>query len=584
MFLSLTEHPADPPPPKAQPEALKIDPEVYAVLQECRYRTLTVGNITRRKLDEEISALEALQEAENTQQRCKSGDDGNRDASNGRVEEHSDAQRSEVADKTDSDEELSLFIPTVGSDSDGATSLTEEDLMRAPSNFACFPRPVISNKSWSRTGTRTLASNGNRGKVRKGENLFPCPFGHWECGTFLGKRVFVEASNTFLGRGSQSVVLGGSIIVTETVSGEERRLASVPVAIKEVVYDARQKTVRNMIEFALRFRLEVDHPGIVHIFCVGLYYPPFSSLSELENVPIYSHVSLACSTTGSIADVLKRTGPFPMQEIQRCMAEVLETLQFMHEEHHKVHNDVKSHNTLIFDYTSVFSNYKYQLADFTGLTSARAAAEVRRDVRNGLGEKLTHAIVGGTAAFMSPESCLGLGMLTSNDIWSLGITAYHMATNTLPWQALERQFPSMIINGFRCKFSLDTIFGELTDEGAAASATSPAGARGQSPHVADGSVEKHSGCERPGGNHCMSNSNSGSVGSTVLRDKYADFGPILEEFDHSTLPKDFQDFVRQCLIENPMERPTARQLREHAFVKDIQIGSGRESATTPLPN
>ncbi|KPI85001.1 putative protein kinase [Leptomonas seymouri] len=579
-MLSLAVSPKISHPPDAPPKVLKIDPVADAVLQECRKRTLTVGCVVHRRLGEMMCAIEAAQGSQNTQQCWDNGDGDDPNPSSEREEEHLDFQLHGSTDETGSDGELSLFIPTVDTGAESSTSQSERDVVPAQNAFEYSVEHAMCNWGSNGIGFRTFVSTATTEKIEKTEYFFPCPFGRWECGTFLGKRVFIEANNTYLGRGAMAVVLGGNIVVTEVVKGEERCLARVPVAIKGIVFDARNKAVRDVLELALRFRRDVNHPGIAHVFHAGFYYPSISSLAESEKSLIYSHLTLVRSTVGSVADVLKRTGPFPMPEIQRCMAEMLATLQFIHE-CRWVHNDIKSHNILLFDYTSVFSNYKYQLTDFAGLMAAQTVEEVMRDVRDGLHEQLTKTPVGGTAAFMSPESCLGLGMLTSNDIWSLGITAYHMATEALPWKPLERQFPSMILNGYRCKFSLDTIFGKHPGEWKRNTVASPAFASVNAFHAASEIEKEHSGGNRLGGS---SGASSGSMGSNICREKYADFGPILEEFDQSTLSMDFQDFVRQCLIENPLARPTAKQLREHPFVKGTQVGSGAENALTPLRN
>jgi serine/threonine protein kinase len=571
MLASPKDNSADSPSSNTRADMLKSDSAAYAVLRECRFRSLTVGVILCRKLDEDMSAIEAAQATHDAKQQRSSDGDNNCNSSNEQAEEHSESQLRSSTDNTDPNRELSLFTPVV--DSETESSVSHGDEVAPTTNlFYYSPGRIVSNPGQCRMRIQTFLSFSSTEKVEKADNMFPCPYGRWDCGTFLGKRVFVETNNSFLGRGSLAVVLGGNIIVMETVDGEERCLASIPVAIKEITYNARQKEVRNMLERGLKFRLEVEHPGFVTIFHTGGYYPPFSRLSKMTKVPIFSHLSLACSTTGSIADVLKRAGPFSMSEIRHCMSEVLATLQFMHDEHHWVHNDIKSHNILIFDNPSAFSSYKYQLSDFTGVARAQSFEEVMRGIENELGAQLETTTVGGTAAFMSPESCLGLGMLTSNDIWSLGITAYHMATNTLPWKPLERQFPSMILNGYRCKYTLKTIFGKSSDESRDA------------PLPNQTSANHNPLQEGDEGGRESSNMADSSAGSAVFHAENAEFGPILEEFEQNILLGDFQDFVRQCLIENPMERPTAKQLREHAFVKGERVGNSPVDTTTSLPS
>lgn len=575
MYLSLTESPQNLRVSSSRTNLLAADSVAHAVLQRCRSQSLTVGVILCRKLDEAMCEVEAALAMEDAPGVRNPVDGGSLHSSAHQGETDGGAQRRESADATGADGELSFFIPTVDSEESSLASQTEEEKPQGHTAVDNSLGRLMTDRSGrSRLDGHGFTSAAGTGRVDGSDQLFPCPFGQWECGMFLDKRVFIEANNTFLGRGSLAVVLGGNIVVTETVEGEERRLATLPVAIKGIAYDARHKAMRNMLESALEFRMRVSHPGFVHIFHTGGYYPPFQKLSAAAKTPIYSHLTLACSSTGSIADVLKRVGTFSEAEVQHCMAEVLTALQFLHEDQQQVHNDIKSHNILIFDTTAIFpTDYTYQLIDFTGLTPAQTPEEVQRKLSGGLREELGINVVGGTAAFMSPESCLGLGMLASNDIWSLGITAYHMMTNTLPWKSLERQFPSMILNGFRCKYSLETIFRENgVDATAASSGTS----------CPDSGALRSTGAAEQRSDRRESSSH-GNAESAVLREKYYDFGPLLEEFDQTTLSDNFKDFVRQCLIENPMRRPTARELLGHAFVRGARVGVSCEQCVTPIP-
>ncbi|GET86662.1 protein kinase, putative [Leishmania tarentolae] len=326
--------------------------------------------------------------------------------------------------------------------------------------------------------------------------------------------------------------------------------------------------LRNLYELAVNLRLNVVHPGIVHSYYAGTYMPRLADPCGAEKVMMYAHVVLARSVTGSVADVLKRSGPFPESEIKRCMAEILSALQCIHEDHNCVHNDVKPHNILIFDDSSAYyAEFKYQIIDLTDIAPAMPIADVLRDLTSERKQQQNVFSERGTVMYMSPESCLGLGTLTSNDVWSLGITAFHMATGTPPWRPLERQYPSIILNGYRQKFTLPSLFGMHTNEAFEASGSCYASGT-VSPSHSDSDGKLHAKF------HASSDSGSRATGDTtcpsqVPQDQYKGFGPILDMLEEVSVSNEFRSFLEMCLIENPVKRPTCRQLRSHPFVKDV---------------
>lgn len=447
-----------------------------------------------------------------------------------------------------------------------------------------------SDSSMSDTGTslqkrgrdRFLWESGNTdvSPEEGGPTCFPCFSSRWDCGEYNGKKAFVEIDNTVLGRGAIAAVYGGSFVIAEDVNGVEKHLLNIPVAIKGITFDIRIRRYSEMLMRAIQLRIEITHPGVVHTYYIHIVYPKVTEMPDSGKLMLRGFAVLARSVLGSLADELKRNGAVPLSEIKVFLREVLETLQVIHEVHQRVHNDIKPHNILLFDVSNEYgSQFKYQITDFTGVEDAKPWEEVLSDLRKSGEERLEAASVGGTALFMSPESCLGLGMLCSNDVWSLGICVFYIATGTLPWRGLETKYPSMILHGYRTKYTCKSLFGKYYSQGSADSVPHEniPTASSYFPNVSEDAENEGSnsvstslrgeGDEPPQYSLVESAVGANRVGQ-AFSEQYNDFAPILDELMSSCFPHEFQDFVLQCLTENPVDRPTCKQLRTHPFLQE----------------
>ncbi|CAJ1018563.1 Protein tyrosine kinase/Protein kinase domain containing protein, putative [Leishmania lindenbergi] len=562
------------PPSEAQQGRLtNMDPSVYAVFEECRYKSLLSIYHLSQIIDFTMCGFSESTEV--TDSAAHKGthyhDCGLHSEASTKREELVGRLVADAAISSGRTEDLPLFIPFMDDNSDASFYSmvhVEAESSSNASGLGYLSENAAKGQSKQSTALKATSPTAP-GSGERDVSLFPHFNGHWECGIFSGKRVYIQTGGFYLGRGATAMVYEGWMAVTDMVNGSEVCLAKVPVAIKEVTFNAKESKVRNLYELALKLRLDMVHPGIVHSYYAGTYVPRLADFCGAEKAMLYAHLVLARSVTGSVADVLKRTGPLPESEIKRCMAEILSALQCIHEDHNLVHNDVKPHNILIFDDTSAYyADFKYQITDLTGIAPATPIADVLRDLDAQLKQHQSIFSEGGTVIYMSPESCLGMATLTSNDVWSLGITAFHMATGTLPWGPLERQYPSMILNGYRQKYTLQSLVDMEVKE--AYEASSAYLTRASTPLDPDSDdkprVRFHdssaAGSRAAGGDSCT---------SQVFRNQYKGFGPILDVLDVVSISSEFRSFLAQCLIENPVERPTCRQLRSHPFVRDVKV-------------
>ncbi|AYU76821.1 protein kinase, putative [Leishmania donovani] len=576
MSIAFVGVSAVPPLERQKQRLANMDPSVYAVFEECRYKSLLaichLGRIidaAMRGLDESTQ-VPASQPCEDTSHH----DCALRSAANADREEPVGRPIADPTISRGSNEDLPLFIPLMDDNSDVSFCSmlhVEAESSSNASGLGYLSENAAKERSKQSTDMKATshAALGNR---ERDVALFPHLNGHWECGIFGGKRVYIDTGGLYLGRGATALVYEGWMVVTDAMDGSEVCLAKVPVAIKEVTYNAKDRRLLDLYELAVNLRLNMVHPGIVHSYYAGTYMPRLAGFRSAEKAMVYAHLVLARSVTGSVADVLKRSGPFPESEIKRCIAEILSALQCVHEDHNCVHNDVKPHNILIFDDSSAYyAEFKYQIIDLTDIAPATPIEDVLRDLAAERKQQQNIFSERGTVMYMSPESCLGLGTLTSNDVWSLGITAFHMATGTLPWRPLERQYPSMILNGYRRKFTLRSLVDmHVNDAFGASGSCYPTGTDNPLHADSDGKprarfhASSAPGSRATGGASCT---------SQVFRDQYKGFGPILDMLDEVSVSSEFRSFLEQCLTENPVKRPTCRQLRSHPFVKDVTVAS-----------
>ncbi|KAJ3170857.1 Serine/threonine-protein kinase 25 [Geranomyces variabilis] len=110
---------------------------------------------------------------------------------------------------------------------------------------------------------------------------------------------------------------------------------------------------------------------------------------------------------GSLLDMIKET-PMTEQHIAVVMRDLIRGLEYIHR-HGKIHRDIKAANVLVTDSGHV------KLADFG--VSAQVTATITK--------KNTFV---GTPYWMAPEVILRSAYNAKADIWSLGITAWELAT------------------------------------------------------------------------------------------------------------------------------------------------------------
>jgi serine/threonine-protein kinase len=169
-----------------------------------------------------------------------------------------------------------------------------------------------------------------------------------------------------------------------------------PVAVK--LLDEAASDPARMAE--ARAAASVSHPGIVHVFDVGL-----------EGETGYIVMELASGST--LRDVLRDRGPLEPLEAAELAAQVADALEAIHR-HGMVHCDVKSLNVILTE------SGHTKLVDF-GI--ARAAASERSGDEE----------IRGSVAYVAPEQARGEALDGRTDVYALGAVLYEMLTGRTPF-------------------------------------------------------------------------------------------------------------------------------------------------------
>jgi serine/threonine protein kinase len=119
---------------------------------------------------------------------------------------------------------------------------------------------------------------------------------------------------------------------------------------------------------------------------------------------------------GRALDTVVKDGPLPERQVVSILRQAAEGLKRAHD-NNVVHRDIKPANLMLSDSGAV------KILDF-GIAKLRDA---KKD--------LTGQTVLGTPYYMSPEQALGHPIDPRTDIYSLGITAFHLLTGRRPFEA-----------------------------------------------------------------------------------------------------------------------------------------------------
>jgi eukaryotic-like serine/threonine-protein kinase len=154
----------------------------------------------------------------------------------------------------------------------------------------------------------------------------------------------------------------------------------------------------------------VDHPAVIDVFATGSYDSrPYLVMEKLVGVPLGRRVDDG--------------PPIPRREAIEILLELCDVLRAAHNAG-IVHRDLKLDNVFLIDNPDDPSQPKVKLLDW-GIAKIISA-----DVRHTIEGQLV-----GTPQYLSPEQARGGVVSPQSDVYSLGVMAYELFLEQLPFEA-----------------------------------------------------------------------------------------------------------------------------------------------------
>ncbi|KAI1205165.1 cell division control protein [Annulohypoxylon truncatum] len=176
------------------------------------------------------------------------------------------------------------------------------------------------------------------------------------------------------------------------------------VAVKQIKLVNLPKSELRMIEAEIDLLKNLNHDNIVK-------YIGFVKSTDCLNI------ILEYCENGSLHSICKAYGKFPENLVGVYMTQVLQGLQYLHDQG-VIHRDIKGANIL------TTKDGKVKLADFGVSTSTLAGPD-------------KEAQVVGTPYWMAPEIIELSGATPASDIWSLGCTVIELLSGKPPYYHLQ---------------------------------------------------------------------------------------------------------------------------------------------------
>lgn len=173
------------------------------------------------------------------------------------------------------------------------------------------------------------------------------------------------------------------------------------VAIKMLKYNlAYDDIFLDRFEQEAKTIASLNHPNIVNVFeVIDAYSTRFIVMEKLYGV--------------DLAESLKENGAFSIAQTRDILSQLSSALHYAHDHKGIVHRDIKPSNIVIDTYGNI------KLTDF-GLAGPPQDKEVN---------------IEGTPSYLAPEIINGEALDGRADIYALGVMAFHMLTNSLPFTA-----------------------------------------------------------------------------------------------------------------------------------------------------
>ncbi|KAI0301193.1 kinase-like domain-containing protein [Multifurca ochricompacta] len=228
---------------------------------------------------------------------------------------------------------------------------------------------------------------------------------------------------------------------------------------------------------------------------------------------------------GSLDGIYKRIGPIDIEVVASVAHAVLEGLTYLYDVHRIIHRDIKPSNILCN------SKGQIKICDFG----------VSGELINSIADTFV-----GTSTYMSPERIQGAQYTVKSDVWSLGISLIELALGRFPFSESASDDDS----------DLSEFEGTLSP-----SRPVPLETKKDKSKEGKRNRRKSKGVSLQGGGMTMSI-------LELLQHIVNEPAPKLTP--ESRFPKMAEDFVNSCLLKDPDQRRTPKDLLNHEWIAHAQ--------------
>lgn len=271
------------------------------------------------------------------------------------------------------------------------------------------------------------------------------------CSDLIIVRSLSELKKTYTFKSkSENLFTSGTAVLGSGAAGRVYLAKHIPtgkkVAVKEI----------NIIEEDMRKQFRNDYITLTS-YCSRFLVRSFGAFYDSEG---RAHVTLEYMDRGSLADVIRKTGPLPEPVICKIAEHCLRGLRLLHG-HRVMHRDVKTANILL--------SGKWGVAKLSDFGIARSFSPERKvtttsrgdivaEIDGGDASSVTKTYIG-TLEYMSPERIFGNPYTYASDIWGLGVSILECVLGYRPF----RNMKSMMEIYYRIDL-VDKIVGQVSDE------------------------------------------------------------------------------------------------------------------------
>ncbi|EIN12812.1 Pkinase-domain-containing protein [Punctularia strigosozonata HHB-11173 SS5] len=282
------------------------------------------------------------------------------------------------------------------------------------------------------------------------------------------------------------------------------------MAKKIVLIDAKP-AVRKQILRELQIMHDCHSPYIISFYGAYLADPNICICMEAMD-------------KGSLDGIYKKIGAIDIEVVAKVALAVLEGLTYLYDVHRIIHRDIKPSN-ILFN-----SQGQVKICDFG----------VSGELINSIADTFV-----GTSTYMSPERIQGAQYTVKSDVWSLGISLIELALGRFPFAE------SMSDDS-----DLSDLEGTLSPGRPVSISTRPS-----KEEKRKRDRRKSKGVSLQGGGMTMSI-------LELLQHIVNEPAPRLTP--EGRFPKEAEDFVDSCLLKDPDERPTPKQLLQHPWIENAR--------------